>query len=121
MTITTRDAPTMSDTTVDALAEWLPGTSDSRSLTVRGHSFYVSRSTSLEFGFHGGGRDGDVVADDAPQFAILDPLIAGIAGVRPAWGPTFTADTPAALDAVEPPGRWAVPGAPPARGASVAA
>jgi hypothetical protein len=87
----------------DAVAppQWIPGTREQRRLTVRGHSFYVNRSTSHTFGFDGGGRDGDVVADDAPQFAILQAVVSGIAAVRPMWGPYYAADSPEALDAVE--------------------
>jgi hypothetical protein len=77
------------------------GTSDRRSFTVRGHAFYLCRSDRPVFGFEGGGRDGDLVAADAPQTAILGALIAGIPGARAVWGPEYAADTPAALDAVE--------------------
>lgn len=91
----------MTDAAPPALQPWLPGTSESRAFTVRGHAFRLSRAGAPSFGFLGGGRDGDVVADDAPQPAILAEVIAGIAGVRHVYGPDYAADTPAAVDAVE--------------------
>lgn len=87
---------------MEPLPIYVPSTEDSRSFSIRGHGFYVHRGPSSSgFGFHAGGRDGDVVADDAKEPGILDELLAGIPGVRWTWGGAYEVAAPSQLDDVE--------------------
>ena len=84
------------------LPPYVTGSTDRRTFTIDGHDFFVYRSRSTrEFGFMGIGRDGDYAPDDAPEFAILDPLAAELPGITRGYGPSYSAASEDALAGAE--------------------
>ena len=63
----------------------VPGSNDLRVYIVRGASLNVVRGAGQRsVGFNGGGRDGDYVADGAPEPAVLRAMTEGVGGLTSA-------------------------------------
>ena len=84
------------------LPPYVTGSTDRRTFMIDGHVFFVYRSRwTRELGFMGIGRDGDYAPDDAPQFGIINRLLAGISSIGILFGTSCTTDSEETLEAVE--------------------